>query len=216
MTDEKIIHKRYDDIINRFEDYSSTINELYMLKTDDEEEIQKLFEKIKTKLIETNIFTASQIINEISIIIQFRNRYLKSYFSLFKVLYDEYKPREEIPAIFVYLLYKDSNNLISTHCEKEFTQFEEEKVSFEVHEKGSVFRSIMDDDLQSLKTYMDNQGFETKIKLRSSLYPYTFNGISRIELSCYYGSLLCFNLLKTKYNMRVTNTCLSFSFLSGN
>ncbi|EAY21722.1 hypothetical protein TVAG_237480 [Trichomonas vaginalis G3] len=81
----------------------------------------------------------------------------------------------------------------------------------------------MYDDKGKFIFFTERDEFNEDQKLQSSLYPYIGEGYFLflfgyllLELCCYYGAVDCFKLLRTKFNSKITETCLELSFLGGN
>lgn len=74
----------YEKLMPLFKDYNDTFNALYQLKTNREEELNEIVDKIKIHLINTKLFSPSNICMSLFTVMIFRNRYLKSYWTIFK------------------------------------------------------------------------------------------------------------------------------------
>ena len=74
----------------------------------------------------------------------------------------------------------------------------------------------MNNDLEKFITFTGIDGFDKDQKLKSDLYPDSYEGYSLLELCCYHGAVDCFKLLRTKFNSEITEECLELSFLGGN
>ena len=111
---------------------------------------------------------------------------------------------------------RDSNIVLNENGRKNFNDFEDSHYSSDIHEQNTIHRSIMYDDKISLIIFTESEGFDKNQKLKSELYPYSYEGISLLELCCYHGSVDCFKILITKFQSEITPECLRYSFLSGN
>ncbi|EAY08673.1 hypothetical protein TVAG_079310 [Trichomonas vaginalis G3] len=204
-------HTRYDELMTSFNEYNDIVNTLYRLNTFDESKINEIFEKIK--VINKSILSVEEIISIISTASLYRNRYMKSYFSIFKKVYDEYHPTQIRPEKIIYgLLSFFWNN----DRKQIFEKYEEQNYSIKNHEKGTIYRAIMEDDMNSFIQFTEREDFDEDQLLKSDFYPYFYKGYSLIELCCYHGSVNCFKLLISKFQSKITQKCLEFSFLSGN
>ncbi|EAY21320.1 hypothetical protein TVAG_166950 [Trichomonas vaginalis G3] len=210
-------HTKYAELLVTYKDYVETFNSLYQLKSENEEEINKLFNMIKTNLIDTKYFGVDQIIKIFSNIIIYRNGYLKSYFALFKKFYEEYHPKQVpgISVIFNYFAYKKYGIVLDNMRKSSINQLEKQNLSLDVHEENTIYRSIMNDDKERFIAFTETPEFDEKQLFKSELYPYNKEGYNLIELCCYHGAVNCFKFLRTKYKSPITETCLQFSFLSG-
>ena len=190
-----------------YQDYYQTVNSLFQLKSSAEQEINELYSKIKTNLIDTKRHSLEQIIDTISKITLYRNRYTRPYLSLFKKIYDEYHPKEiqkdskynfyfvkkdKHPKLsnkttnpFYYLIYKEYGILLNNNC------------SIDVHEENTIFRAIMDDEIQSFISFTESEHFDRLQHLTSPFYP--CKTLSLLELCCYHGAVKCFKFLRTTF-----------------
>ncbi|EAX87444.1 hypothetical protein TVAG_375470 [Trichomonas vaginalis G3] len=199
-------------------DYNDTFTSLYTLKAYNQAEIDKIYKDIKFKFIETKLFSPFEIMTILSNAFIYNNRALKSYCALYKQIFEEYQSKEikVVSRIMNYLIYKNFE-LKSIDIDKEcFEEYELHHYSLEVHEKNTIFKVIMDDDKELLNKFIESEIFNVNQRLRHILYPYTENGLSLIELCCYHGAINCFNILRTKFDSEITQTCLDLSFLGGN
>ena len=89
--------------------YIDSYNTLYQLKTEKEEELNKIYKMIKTELIDSKKHPVENVIKDILNIIPFRNRYTKSYLSLAKRIFDEYNVKEvnNVGVVSNFLFYKE-------------------------------------------------------------------------------------------------------------
>ncbi|EAY05440.1 hypothetical protein TVAG_197410 [Trichomonas vaginalis G3] len=207
----------YQVLFSLYNDYDNTFNELYRLNTFNEGEIEKVYKDIKTQLIETNYFSPSDIIKIISSISIYNNRYIKSYWILFKKIYEKYHPKriKNISPLFDYFVYKEYGIIFDETNKIACKEYEIKNYSLEVHELNTSYRAIMDDDLKLLISIAEQEEFDKDQKLLSDFYP-KFQGDSYLELCCYHGSVDCFKFLRTKFHSQITEKCLWYSFLSGN
>ncbi|EAY06831.1 hypothetical protein TVAG_314060 [Trichomonas vaginalis G3] len=206
----------YQEIMTMNKSYDDTFNALYKLKTYKEDEINKIFEDIKTNLIEKEAFSPSQMCKIVANIARHRNKYFKSYWTIFKKIYNQYQPISinKIDSVFDYFMNKEYGIIFNKSNKQYFEQFETEKYSLEVHEPGTIYRAIMDDDKISFITFINCIGFDKDKMLQSGFYPDSDKGYSLLELCCYHGSVDCFKLLRTEFNSQITDKCLAFAFLS--
>ncbi|EAY03638.1 hypothetical protein TVAG_161770 [Trichomonas vaginalis G3] len=115
-----------------------------------------------------------------------------------------------------YLFYKDYNLSIDGYHQKIFEKYENENYSLDIHEKISIYKSIMDDDKESFIKFIEDELFDKDKILINEFYPESEDELSLLELCCYHGSVGCFKLLRTKFKSEITLKCLQFSFLGGN
>ncbi|EAX92064.1 hypothetical protein TVAG_460240 [Trichomonas vaginalis G3] len=204
-TELRSIHKYYIDLYNA----------LYQLKTENEEEINKIYKMIKTELIDSKKCLPYTIISHILCIIPFKNRYTKAYFSLVKLIYDNYQVNEEIkiPFSIRYLFYIEYGIKLSK--EDDFETIKSEY--HDINTDDTIYRAIMYNDLERFIFFTEREGFDKDEMLQSFLCPFSHCfGFSLLEVCCYHGAVDCFKLLRTKFNSKITETCLEFSFLGGN
>ena len=151
MSKAEINQTHYDKLMEIFAGYDDVYNALYRLKTNDKEKLNALYKKIKQNLIDSYHISPGDIINEISQLSIYNNRYMKSYLAIAKQIVDEYHLNHvnEIDAAFDYLFYKEYNIILYEKWEKSFNDFEDSHYSSDIHDKNTIYRSIMDDDIKS-------------------------------------------------------------------
>ena len=190
---------------------------LYQLITKNEEEINTIYQNIKTNLIDKLKIPSDYVIRSISDLVIYRNRYIKSFLKIAKNIYDDYHltqvdvsyhfdsySHQEIGFIFN---QNNKNYIVSQDSSKSFRS--------DVHEGYTIFKAIMENDKESFIDFTERTDFdEYYTELFSSYYPDSW--CSLIELSCYYGAVYCFKFLRTKFKSRITQKCLRYSFLKGN
>ncbi|KAI5531293.1 spectrin binding [Trichomonas vaginalis G3] len=217
----------FNKLMELCKDYHEAYTALYMLKSSDETKINQVYEGLKNKLLDTKVVTPAQMCKSISNAAIFNNKYIISYFILFKKIFDELiSDRTEI------LSYKESklNSVYykfidAIQREKEINQDPQDILCIE--KENPIFKAIMDDDLRAFIAFSEFEGFREDQKYVSDFFPDSITEIggiqagtkkeySLLELCCYYGSVDCFKFLRTRFNSIITKDCLQFSFLSGN
>ncbi|EAY01587.1 hypothetical protein TVAG_025850 [Trichomonas vaginalis G3] len=199
----------YDEAMNLCKAYHDTFSALYKLNTFDEAEIDKIYQKIKINLIETKICTPSNILWTVAELVSYRCRYFKPYWNLFKKVYDEYQPDKLIinSHPFRYLMFKEYGIPCDEMIIKNFKD-----LTIDVFEKASIHRAIMDNDLQEFVKITEQEDFNENQGVNIIFIP---ERLSLLEVCCYHGSVDCFKLLISKFDLRITTKCLGLSFLSG-
>ncbi|EAX96483.1 hypothetical protein TVAG_277640 [Trichomonas vaginalis G3] len=193
------------------------MNSLYRLKTFNDNDIEKIFNDIKFKLIETDILSPSQILPIIKTASKFNNYYFRSYWTIFKKVIEEYqlKQAKHIGYIFDYFFYKEYGFLLEEKHQKYILSYNANNYSLDVHNENTIFRSIMDDDIKSFITLIRQNDDSVGISCKSKFYK-SGEQYSLLELCCYYGSVNCFKFLRTEFEFEITPLCCGFSFLGGN
>ena len=79
MSKGEINQTHYDKLMEIFAGYNDVYNALYRLKTNDEEKLNAIYKKIKQNLIDSYQIQPDMIINDISELPIYNNRYMKSY-----------------------------------------------------------------------------------------------------------------------------------------
>ncbi|EAY22927.1 hypothetical protein TVAG_076740 [Trichomonas vaginalis G3] len=214
MSNQDTHPNKYSELRSMCKYYIDSYNALYQLKTENEEEINKIYKMLKTELIDSKKRLPHTIIIDILYIIPFNNRYTKAYFSLAKLIYDNYQISEEInvPLTFEYLFYKEYE--IKLNKSDNFGTIKLENI--DIHTEDTIYRAIMYNDLERFIYFTERDEFDKDQKLKSKLYPVYYFGYSLLELCCYHGAVDCFKLLRTKFNSEITQKCLQLSFLGGN
>ncbi|EAY01508.1 hypothetical protein TVAG_107670 [Trichomonas vaginalis G3] len=109
MSKGEINQGHYDKLMEIFTGYNEVYNALYRLKTNDEEKLNAIYKKIKQNLIDSYQISPGEIINKISELSIYNNRYMKSYLAIAKQIVDEYHLNQvnKINRVFNYLFYKE-------------------------------------------------------------------------------------------------------------
>ncbi|EAY20568.1 hypothetical protein TVAG_239430 [Trichomonas vaginalis G3] len=214
MSDKDIHSSKYSELRSIYKCYIDSYNVFYRLKTENEEEINKIYKLIKTELIDSKKHLPYTIISDILCIIPYNNRYTKAYLSLAKLIYDNYKVNEEIrvPLTVGYLFYKEYG--IKLNKSDDFEKIKSENL--QIHIENTIYRAIMYNNLETFISFTEKEGFDKDQRLESELYPYYKKGYSLLELCCYHGAVDCFKLLRTKFSSEITQKCIHLSFLGGN
>ena len=207
MSEKDIDPNKYSEFRSAYNYYIDSDNTLYRLKTENEEELNRIYKIIKTELIDSNKHSPQRILQNILDIILYNSRYTKSYLKLAERLYDEYHITEvnDIKDISNHNFYKEYEIQLNKYSD--FDKFVSE---------NTIYGAIMFNDIEKFISFTEREGFNEKQKLKSKLYPDSDKSYSLLELCCYHGSADCFKLLRTKFNSEITQTCLNLSFLGGN
>ncbi|EAY01415.1 hypothetical protein TVAG_230190 [Trichomonas vaginalis G3] len=210
----KYIHpKEYTELRSIYKYYIDTYNVLYQLKTENEEELNSIYKIIKTELIDSRNYSPTSIVKDVFSIIIFNNRYTNSYLTLAKFITDDYHLTQIDDNYFLpyILFYKKYGIKLINHidCKNDFT-------NIDIHRENTICNAIMYNDLERFIFFTEREGFDKDQKISSHLYPYGYNCYSLLELCCYHGAVDCFKLLRSKFQLEITEICLEFSFLGGN
>ncbi|EAY10390.1 hypothetical protein TVAG_109740 [Trichomonas vaginalis G3] len=210
--DQNFSPSKYWELRSIFKYHIESYNALYQLKTENKEELNSIYKMIKTNLIDSKIFLPTKIIEEILNIIPNNNRYSKSYLELAKHIYDDFHVNEvgETVKSSILLFHQEYGIKLDNRL-----NYEEEYEDLDCHTATTIFKTIMYDDIKTFASFTESEGFNQYEKSPNILYP-DFRGYSLLELCCYHGAVDCFKLLRTKFNTRITQTCLHLSFLGGN
>ncbi|EAY15262.1 ankyrin repeat protein, putative [Trichomonas vaginalis G3] len=202
---QRVIFPNYDELMELCKE------NLYTLRTTDEDEVNKIYDMIKEKM-----YSPDQIIRHINYLSTLNLRYIKSYYLIFKKLYNEYHPRQAktIIPILDYFYYKEFGVVLNEIHRDSFDYFKD--VTFNVHEDSPIYRAIIEDNKKNFIIFSQHDSFDPEKRLKSLLYPKSEEGYSFIELCCLHGAVNCFKYLITEYDSNITPKCLQFSFLSGN
>ena len=165
------------------------------LKTENEEELNKIYKMIKTELIDSNKYPPQDMIRAILNLIVYNNHYTKSYLSLAKLISDEYhiKEVERVIHISNFLFYKEYG--IKLYKSDDFEK--DDIKDLDIHTENTIYRAIMNNDKESFIIFTERAGFDKNQTLASRLYPHSNKGYSLLELCCYHGAVDCFKLLRT-------------------
>ncbi|EAY20275.1 hypothetical protein TVAG_192510 [Trichomonas vaginalis G3] len=180
MSDQDVHPSKYNKLRSTYKYYIDSYIALYQLKTDNEEELNKIYKMIKTELIDSKKFPPKIIMNDILNIIPYNNRYAKSYLFLAKLIYDEYHVEEVNNLMYlpIILFYKEYGIKLdkSANFEEDYSE------NIDIHTEDTIYRAIMNNDLERFITFTEIDGFDKYQKLKSKLYPYSKNGYSLLEL----------------------------------
>ncbi|EAY06644.1 hypothetical protein TVAG_322640 [Trichomonas vaginalis G3] len=203
------------ELLELFKDQTNTTDEIYKLKSFNEADLKKIYKDIQIYLIETKIYTPSEILLMISKASKFNCRYFKSYWFIFKKVYEEYHPQQvkRLEPIFDYFIYKEYNIVLHPKNGEKIKDFDCKNYTMDVHEENTIYKAIMEDNKGLFVSLIEREDFNYDQKFTSDFYPaYSF---SILELCCYHGAVNCFKLLITKYNPNLSVKCLNLSFLRG-
>ncbi|EAX88255.1 hypothetical protein TVAG_374210 [Trichomonas vaginalis G3] len=214
MSDQDTHPNKFTELRNIFKYHIDPFNALYKLKTENEEELNSIYKLIRTELIDSKKYLPQNIIENILAIIKYNNRYTKSYLELAKHIYDDYNVEEvkNIDHHLKFLFYKEYGIKLDKSVDFEKIKSED----LDIHPENTIYRAIMDNDLEKFIAFTEREGFDKNQRLESVLYPYFYKGYSLLELCCYHGAVDCFKLLRTKFNSEITEICLKLSFLGRN
>ncbi|EAY13435.1 hypothetical protein TVAG_206030 [Trichomonas vaginalis G3] len=213
MSDHENHPDKYSEMRNICKDCIDLYILLYQLKVKNEEELNLIFEKIKTVLIDSKKLHPKNIIEDILNIVPYNNRYTWSYLKLAKLISDEYHVKKvgKIAYISNFLFYKE----YGIKLYKADLIGERKLENIDILEENTIYRAIMNNDLERFIFFTEREEFNENQHLYSKLYPYFFE-VPLLELCCYYGAVDCFKFLRTKFSSEITQHCLESSFLGGN
>ena len=99
----------FHELMSLYKEFNDTFDELYRLRTNNEEMLDKICNDIKIHLINTKYLRPSDILIILEYLSRFNNRYLKSYWYIFKKIYEEYRPDHINNFLFGfdYFVYKE-------------------------------------------------------------------------------------------------------------
>ncbi|EAY16273.1 hypothetical protein TVAG_423260 [Trichomonas vaginalis G3] len=214
MSGQDIHPNKYSELRSKYKYYIDSYVALYQLKTEKEEEINKIYKMIKTSLIDSNGYPPKRIMKDILNIIPYNNRYTKSYLLLAKLVSDDYHVNEinKVELISNFMFYKEYG--IKLNKSDNFETINSKNLY--IHTEDTIYRAIMNNDLERFITFTEREELDENQKLKCDLYPYSYYGYSLLELCCYHGAVDCFKLLRTKFKSEITPTCLKLSFLGRN
>ncbi|EAX92101.1 hypothetical protein TVAG_226010, partial [Trichomonas vaginalis G3] len=210
MSNQDIRPDKYNELRSVNKNYIDSYAALYQLKTENEEDLSSIYKMIKTELIDSKKCRPAYLVKDILDIIPYNNRYTKSYLKLAKFIIDDFHVTTvlDIPTLSVYLFDEEYGIKLG--------KTEETKQLLKPFLENPIFRAIMNNNIEAFIAITEREGFDKDQELHSYLYPPNTRGYSLLELCCYHGAVDCFKFLRTKFNSRVTDTCLELSFLGGN
>ncbi|EAY18587.1 hypothetical protein TVAG_462730 [Trichomonas vaginalis G3] len=204
FTELRSIHKSYIDLYNA----------LYQVKTEKEEDLNTIYKNIQTELIDSMKFPPQSIIRDILKIIPYNNRYVNAYLTLAKRISDDYHVEDvsNVEPISNYMFYKEYG--IKLDKSRDFNEIN--KYYLDIHTKNTIYKVIMNNDIEKFIFLTGAEGFNEHLFLESDLYPYTPYRYTLLDICCYHGAIDCFKFLRTKFNSKISDDSLRFSFLGGN
>ncbi|EAY06002.1 hypothetical protein TVAG_053260 [Trichomonas vaginalis G3] len=207
MSTQDIQPNKFSELRSIFKYHIDSYNALYQLKTKNKDELNSIYKLIKTNLIDSKKYLPQNIIKDIFDIIQYNNRYSKSYLTLIKLIYDDYQVKEvnNIDVVSNYLFYKEYGIILNNDFERNISE------NLEILSASEIYRAIMDNDLENFIVITERDGFDKDQKIEDYDVAY-----SLLEFCCYHSAVDCFKFLRTKFNSEITETCLELSFLGGN
>ena len=169
MSEQDVNPNRYNELRSICQYHIDIYNALYQLKTENDEDLKSIYKQIKTELIDSKNRHPKSIIKDILMIIQFNNRYTKSYLTLAKFVCDDYHITEvsDIPIVSSFLFYKEYG--IKLDKSGHFGNIESENL--DIHTEDTIYRAIMYNDLERFICFTEREGFDKNQRLQSSLYP---------------------------------------------
>lgn len=202
----------YIECIEKNKEYCEAFDSIYKLSTNDTNEINAIFDKIKKILISSNYFSPAHILIHIQNAALHRNRFFRGYWMLFKKILDEFQPTKikNISLGFDYIIYQEYHKFFNPEHQRVIkTNF---RFPIDVHEdNNNIYKVIMNDDKENFIFFIEQDEFDEYMQLTSYSYPYQnsrFLGYSLVELCCYHGAVNCFKLLLTKFKPEITPICL--------
>ncbi|EAY11119.1 ankyrin repeat protein, putative [Trichomonas vaginalis G3] len=159
----------------------------------------------------------SKVCEIISCASEYNNKFFKSYWILFKKVYEEYHPKKinEISSTFDYFVYKEYGFMFNESHEQKFEEYNSKMFTLDYHEENAICKAIMDDNLKSFIAFTEKDEFDKDFEIKSDFYPDSFLPYSYLELCCYHGAVDCFKFIITKFKPNINCHCLALSFLSG-
>ncbi|EAY23421.1 hypothetical protein TVAG_070850 [Trichomonas vaginalis G3] len=196
----------YEELMSMFKKADEVICSLYTLKTSKEEDLDKLYQSIKTELIETKYFTFKDVATCLVDNFNHRCHFLLSYFYIFKKFYEEYQPKLDNEKLNIsdFLEFKDNQYFIKENILNLYTQ-------------KSIYNAIINDNKLEFIPYTEAEGFDPNQRLGDNFPIKKCKWFSILEFCCNCGAVDCFKILISKFNtVNITSTCVFYSFLGGN
>ncbi|EAY17887.1 hypothetical protein TVAG_011120 [Trichomonas vaginalis G3] len=186
MIDQDINQSKYNELRNICKYHIDSYNALYQIKSENDEELNTIYNMIKTEMIDSQKHPPLDIIKDILSIIPYNNRYAKSYLYLAKLIFDNCHVKDiDIVEDILDSMF-DNGGLIRLNKYKVFEEIKSKII--DNHANKTIFRAIMYNDLESFIFFTERDGFD-KDQTRGynyNLYPYDNKGYSFLELCCYH------------------------------
>lgn len=217
MSAEDASHPIYNELMRQYKEYNDSFTALYKLNSYDREEINKVYNVLKMNLIESKLFDPKELLPHFCLVMESNNRYFKSYWTIIKMLYEEYHITgiSCFTPITHYFFVKEYNITPDPGMARYLQFCEESHYTLDVHEKDTLLWAIMEDEKNLFINLTDNKKFNPNQRIMNLFYPSSMDGYSLLELCCYHGAVNCFKILLSKFKPKITQKCLQLSFLSG-
>ena len=207
----------YLELASQNKEYIATFDNIYQLKSNEIDEINKIYQDIKSILIDRYHFDPETILKHIDNAFTFHLFNYKPYWALIKKIDDEYKPfTDRLSPFCQYLFNKAYGLLISDYNKNRIRVFEKFYGDLDFSKSNPLFRSILYDDISEFSRLTEIPGFYANEMIECPFLHEVNGKISLIELCCYFGSVNCFKILRSKFNSFITPNCLNYSFLNAN
>ena len=186
MSDQNIQQNKYGELRSIYKYYIDAYITLYQLKTEKEEDLNSIYQMIKTELIESKKHLPQNIIRDILDMIPYNNCYTKSYLTLAKLISDEYQVKDisNVNPISNFLFYKEYG--IKLNKSTNFAKFNPGNV--DIQAENTIHKAIMYNEKEKFISFTERDGFDKDQILISKLYPHLYfsEGYTLLELCCYY------------------------------
>ncbi|EAY13419.1 hypothetical protein TVAG_424510 [Trichomonas vaginalis G3] len=192
----------FNELMEIGKDYNDLSNAIFKLRTMDCDVTKQIYIKCREIIFKTKNHFSSRILMMLNTAARYNNRYIKAYCDIFRKIYIEFQPN----------LNKSFSDLFDCITYEEYYK----KDPFDFLQENEIIKAIMEDDKEKLKTIIDGDNFDKNQTIKSRFFPNPEDGLSLIELCCYYGSIECFMLLRKELATPITPLCLQFSIMNGN
>ena len=190
--------EHFEVLMPQFASYCETIDSIYRLKTDADDELIKIYQTIENNLIQTKLFSPDDIISVLLVALRFNNRFVMSYYSIYQQIIDAHK-----------------NQIFNKQQVSFFNNIKSDFDSLIDQDLKQLSEAILSDDIELFISYTQRVGFDINKQFSNKLFPSSANSYSLIELCCYYGAVGCFKFLRSELDEEISPACLQLSFLSG-
>ncbi|EAY09180.1 ankyrin repeat protein, putative [Trichomonas vaginalis G3] len=197
----------------------SAYDDIFKLSSNDPAEVTKLFNQIKTVLINKLKIPISDLLQTINKACYFHDRYAEGYFLLVKqIIEDSPEPKQNpfrfCPTMHEYIVYIKDETI-----KNYFQNIWHQNAPYEwcsPHAEGDILNSVLNCVMNDDDTKFPIAIFNVADLDKYSFKHPVFDSLTLLEWCLYYGAEKCFNTLVKNFNTKITKKCLEMVFISGN
>ncbi|EAX91220.1 ankyrin repeat protein, putative [Trichomonas vaginalis G3] len=203
------------ELINIYRDYIDASNSIFRLDTFEPAAIKEIYLTIKNTLIKKYEISIIRILEIIDYACAYRDRYLEAYLQLIQNFLQDVESPDFNPFRYTLNIEKLMIYIKDSPYYQFFSKFYQKPHKFDQnhsHNKGSFLNCIMNDDIQSFITRVENDEKLLNFRWRHDL----IGNLTVMEWCSYYGSEKIFMYILNETKSDISDQCGQLSFLGGN